>query len=123
MIERDLIIYSAPQVRINSVKLLQVIIEAKSGIPIKKLFSPLLTLSADHDQAVRLVSIPGFGDIARVTSEPEVLEMVIAQMQSFLQSNSYAVVQKVLETFVRIIPVAEPSFRDTCTSSFFLFSS
>ena len=50
MVEKDLVNYSAPQVRANSVKLLQVIIEAKSPLPARKLFSPLAALSADPDQ-------------------------------------------------------------------------
>jgi len=147
MVEKDLVNYSAPQVRVQSVLLLRVIIDAKSGLPVKKLFSPLATLSADHEQSVplaasrslslltlshsyffslffplaqrnvRLASVTGFGDIARATSDHEVLDMVVSQLHAFLNSSSYSVIQQVLRTFIEVIPVAESSFRDSCEFS------
>lgn len=58
MVEKDLVNYSAPQVRAQSVKLLRVVIESKSGLPVKKLFSPLATLSADHEQWALFLCFP-----------------------------------------------------------------
>jgi len=113
ILEKDIVSYAAPQVRGNAMKFLQIIIEAQNpSYPPKKIIPSLTTLSADPDLNVRLASIAGFGGVAGVSSEPDVLETVVSQLQEFLQHPTYEIFMEVLHTFVKVIPVSAPSFRD-----------
>jgi len=114
---REALVHPSTGVRISTAPLLEILVRSVTSSSLfSQVASALITLSNDSEFVVKVATVSALGSVVETRTDKNLLEKICLQLQSLMDDpglkDNTGLQKTLLRTFARIMPNAEPKFRE-----------